>query len=95
MTRTAYCPADAKHLQPTAPDALKLEWTVFDGSRFRSDFSTCTMCNPYLIYEWGNLGGSFRIRRTDLLTGEAHVTPWVSVKEAAGWWLKLQNGTAI
>lgn len=95
MTTKLHCPTDAEHLAPTAPNAVKLEWQEWDGSRFRSHFASCTLCDPWLIYEWGTLGGRFRIRRTDMRTLSVHVTPETKVKTAARWWQALLAGKAI
>jgi len=88
------CPAveAVPHIPATAPDAEALEWVPWDGSEFRSLEATCTYCSP-VIYEWGMVGGAYRIRRTS--GREVRLTPAVPRQRAVSWWELLRSGRAV
>jgi len=100
MTPTTKCPAvRALHLPLRVhPTAEKIEWVRWDGSTtMRSYEATCALCRD-TVWEWGLVGGSYRIRRTRRLERggfEVRLTPAVPRKRALVWWEGLLAGYAI
>ena len=80
------------HFPAPEEDAEELEWIRSDGSVYRSLEASCTYCSP-VIYEWGMVGGAYRIRRT--VGREVRLTPTVPRQRALGWWEALRSGRAV
>lgn len=96
MTTTTRCATGAPHIDDAAADAEQIDWQLYNPDRgsFHSSLATCLNCSPSLIYDFGHYGGAYLTRRTNLDTGEVHVTPDAPIKTAAHWWVALTTGKA-
>ena len=88
--KAARCPPGTLHARAAAD--TNIDWVPSDGSGMRSYKATCSFCSP-VIYEWGLVGGNYRIRRTDLQAATTHLTPAVPRPQAIAWWLALTGHT--
>lgn len=90
------CRLTGHHVPPAQPDAEELHWYPTLGLPLRHEAHTCA-CQP-VSYEYGVIGGAYRIRRTTRATGQpvrVHETPAVRRTLAAEWWRKVQAGQAV
>lgn len=88
-TKLTQCPRSTLHARADEPG---IEWVAHDGSGMRSYKATCSLCT-HLIYEWGLVGGAYRIRRTNLQNAQVRITPAVPRPQAAAWWQALTGHT--
>lgn len=84
----------ALHPAPTLPGARQLEWFPSLGVAIRGAERTCSRCRR-ISYEYGVIGGAYRIRRTNHQQREVRETPAVPRLEAAVWWQELITGRAV
>jgi hypothetical protein len=85
------------HIPDPQPRPLHLDWFATVGMRMRAIEHTCDPCR-HVSYEYGLVGGAYRIRRTVRIPGKAtKVTETVAVRRsvAAEWWRLLLAGQAI
>lgn len=83
---------------PKAPgeDVELLHWYQCTRIAIRVVAHTCDRCRD-VSYEYGLIGGAYRIRRTTRERGRVvvHETPAVRRSVAAEWWQMLMSGQAI
>lgn len=83
---------------PKAPDedAEPLHWYPSLRIVMRVEAYTCDRCRD-VSYEYGLIGGAYRIRRTMRERGRVTVreTPAVRRSVAAEWWQMIMSGQAI
>lgn len=84
------------HVPPVIADPLRLHWKPCDGMPIRVEEHTCNTCRT-VSYEYGLVGGAYRIRRTDRRKGRPvfHDTPPVPRTTAERWWRGLLAGEAL
>lgn len=81
------------HVAEPMPDAETLDWLPCYPLPMRNPERTCTICSP-VSYEYGVVGGAYRIRRTDE-RGQLRETPPVPRTTAQEWWWLLLAGQAV
>lgn len=96
--RPCRTPTSPHPARPTA-DGERLHWYLADGGtgRMRVEEWTCASCRD-TSYEYGVLGGAYRIRRTVRRDGRVfsvHESPAVRRTVAARWWQDLLTGRAV
>lgn len=83
---------------PKVPDmdAERLHWYRSLRIVIRVEAHTCDRCRD-VSYEYGLIGGAYRIRRTTRERGRVvvHETPAVRRSVAAEWWQMIMSGQAI
>jgi hypothetical protein len=85
------------HVPDPIPAPLHLDWFPTTGTKLRALEHTCDLCR-HVSYEYGLIGGSYRIRRTVRIPGkQTKVVETVAVRRsvAAEWWRLLLAGQAI
>ena len=85
------------HPAPPAANAEHLPWHTADGDRLRILHWTCEQCRDD-AYEYGLIGGAYRIRRTVRRGGSiwtVHETPVVRQNLALAWWAGLLSGRVV